>query len=1340
MWKHLIAATALLVAVSTAAAPTAELTSQLPLSVEGGSHLIPLPDQRFYLAPARPAWQRDQLHAITRQQQHSPLLLQIDSQQIPAAVTRHDISINETCPATPTIESASQQQTIALSDGSLLASGGFCTSSNTPVVTVYWWNQDWQKAGALKQGRVWHTVTRLPDDSVLFSGGVLPTIQQDQPKRVLASVELWRQGKVLSVPDLPAPRLLHSATRLPDGQILVAGGLDAELKPVRDTWLWREGEATWRAGPLLPQASFDHAALQTTFGLMLVGGRNAEDRPLLQTLLLKSPAEGFVELAPTPVPTAGATLAQNIHGELLLSGGVAGPTNQINNMLLRFDGQQWQTLLHQQSSRMASDWSVQASGDGHWWLATPEHFYRLDLNTDTTPALSPHSHYPRADWSGGTPGASIVQLPDGKLLVVGGASSQSPAASTFSELFDPSTGLWQQLPAPQAAHLLSQGILLQDGRVVLVGGLVDRSGTGLERTETRVELFDPASQQWQWIDGLNFATSERVKARRLKDGSLLFIASNEYREDSYVSMRAVRWNPQTGQLQQFQAPDVTRSSDGVAAPAQQLPVNAEWLITNDGNVALLGGEERSYDTAPDCVAQFAKASANRELSTEEIEAICPEALNTYGWHTVSRDTSQQLTWHLAEQRLSQSPIAADLPYLLHQAREYADIHNLQFANGDVLLKGTKRNAAGKTSPRLVRWSASTGQLHDLPDHPNDWDDNSRLYAMIPSFALDDGGLVINNHWLPANATAWVALPETPTGPQFYLHTDSLLAVNWQSGWIGKWSAGTQWQPMSHGLLTSQGESRLLSLRNGDILRVSHFGYGNVLVQRWQASSNSWRTESLPLRQVLDLPQVVQLANDQLLLLAKTYRNQLQCLVFDTQWQSCAGITLEYEATPTLATLDDGRAALMTDPLTAYVFDQDQRSWQTYVPYQQTQQQINGVAVTLAQPLLKLANKSSNEVVNADALGALYSRNNLENFPVMQWDAKHQNWAYIFENWTMGPDAIQLADDCWLSVDQQHAKIFNPATGKVTTQPERFNFSNAAIARGPGQTVLLMAEHAWQYDLVDMWYQASCQGLVRIENPLAQAQTPVAMSEPAPEPAPQQVSAPTTDMPSIGPWWQPFAIWSKPLLYPSLLLVPGIAWLRRRQLARDEAATGSTIALVLAATVLLLALLGHRLAPTIDSSVSTNPLTSTGRSLGPQAELCLNQLQNQWRQQADATKWHEQLATCLQLTPSPRLDCRLAGRWSQHNSLASNTSYLTTFAANGRYTVVDSAGGSSREYRGLWAVWDDKLIWFAEDSLDPLNDVNPIVSMTEDTIVLRENNGSTTTLRRQAVDPQLSCSP
>lgn len=102
---------------------------------------------------------------------------------------------------------------------------------------------------------------------------------------------------------------------------------------------------------------------------------------------------------------------------------------------------------------------------------------------------------------------SATLLPTGKVLVVGGRSSQGIEAS--AELYDPTSGTWSVTGRMSSGRMYHTATLLLDGKVLVVGGGVPSA-----------ELYDPMSGTWTVTGSLTVNTS-RHTATLLPNGKVL---------------------------------------------------------------------------------------------------------------------------------------------------------------------------------------------------------------------------------------------------------------------------------------------------------------------------------------------------------------------------------------------------------------------------------------------------------------------------------------------------------------------------------------------------------------------------------------------------------------------------------------------------------------------------------------------------------------------------------------------------------------------------------------------------------------------------------------------------
>jgi hypothetical protein len=161
-----------------------------------------------------------------------------------------------------------------LNDGRVLVVGGYHQGESVATTEIY----DpatgmWSATGNLITDRAGHTATLLPNGKVLVVGGQWPVLMSGPI--IHSSVELydpatgtWSEGASMEV-----ARHDHTATLLPNGQVLVAGGDIYNGDPLAESELYNPTTNDWQPADRLNEARYAHEAVVLTSGEVLaIGG------------------------------------------------------------------------------------------------------------------------------------------------------------------------------------------------------------------------------------------------------------------------------------------------------------------------------------------------------------------------------------------------------------------------------------------------------------------------------------------------------------------------------------------------------------------------------------------------------------------------------------------------------------------------------------------------------------------------------------------------------------------------------------------------------------------------------------------------------------------------------------------------------------------------------------------------------------------------------------------------------------------------------------------------------------------------------------------------------------
>ena len=343
--------------------------------------------------------------------------------------------------------------------------GGMVTSNAATLTT-----QGFSFTGSMTVARDFHTATLLPGGKVLLAGGFDGT-------STLRSAELFdpATGTFAATGSMGTARQQHAAALLADGRVLVAGGFSSATATLATAEIYDPATGTFTAtnGPMTEARQRFSAVTALDGTVVLAGGQRLAN--------------------PTPVPLASAETYDPTTGTFTATG-TMGTARTGPEAVPLPDG----TVL------------VAGGYSGAAYLDTAVIY---DPSTRLfAPTASPMTF---ATWSG-----TATLLLDGRVLVAGG----QPGFNTLNlaDLFNPAGGgSFAATGSMGVQRAFQSASLLPDGRVIVAGG------TNGSTIVTSAEFYNPTTGLFSDAldQGLNVARY-RQTATSLSDGRVLVVGGN----------------------------------------------------------------------------------------------------------------------------------------------------------------------------------------------------------------------------------------------------------------------------------------------------------------------------------------------------------------------------------------------------------------------------------------------------------------------------------------------------------------------------------------------------------------------------------------------------------------------------------------------------------------------------------------------------------------------------------------------------------------------------------------------------------------------------------------------
>ncbi|WP_437486782.1 kelch repeat-containing protein [Sorangium sp. So ce1014] len=318
----------------------------------------------------------------------------------------------------------------------------------------------WESAGVMNVPRGGHTATLLPSGKVLVAGGYHT---DDAGAFVrLGSAELYDPATdtwTLARP-MHARRGEHSATLLPSGLVLVAGGSD--MNAGLDSAEVYDPEANaWVPAPSMRHARAGHTATLLLSGKVLVVGGLSASHPGEDAELYDPTDASWTFTGPMLHPRGRHTATLLPSGEVLLAGG-SGEISLLYDPAADAWALTTGPLQHPRDGHTAT---LLSSGEvllaGGLGENAPDNTELYDPAAGTWRSTGPMRRLR------GHPTATL--LPSGEVLATGGMG-ESFVPLVVTELYDPTAGAWDVAASMSAARSGHTATLLWTGEVLVAGG------------------------------------------------------------------------------------------------------------------------------------------------------------------------------------------------------------------------------------------------------------------------------------------------------------------------------------------------------------------------------------------------------------------------------------------------------------------------------------------------------------------------------------------------------------------------------------------------------------------------------------------------------------------------------------------------------------------------------------------------------------------------------------------------------------------------------------------------------------------------------------------------------
>jgi hypothetical protein len=770
----------------------------------------------------------------------------------------------------------------ALASGKVLIAGGLCDAplrhANVAIAPPYralsLWNetsQAWEKAPQLAEARIYHSATLLADDGVLLVGGESDRREDTTVEPVLASAELWRAGKLSSSAPMLVARAKHSATRLADGSVLVAGGIGRSGKAISFVERWDPATQRWSDGPALKSARFLHSATLLADGrLMVAGGVGLDGKALNSVEILDAARTAWSDGAPLLLPLhrlAAQTLAS---GDVLVIGtGSDGDHPYSGAMLWDRSSAQWRPAGRPFSDRFRAQQSYALAPAAPQGNAVLVFDYRLVMrwSPSTQGPTAASAYGERSGYTSTVLKDGRVMLAAGRVKLFGGAPGET--GLDWAELYDPAgdrfalTGRLNQPKVHPIALALGNG-----GAVVADVGTTVQFGPNAASV---AEVWSPETGRWSAIEGLTVpgTSSGQLEAfGQLEDGRVLFFLTGYLERETphYAKI----WNPRDNTLESI--PVTIKGVAAAVAPTGRVLIVAREY-TDDLPLQV-------WDSRSGAIEVLPMPDGGRIHLMDSLLLKNGNVVVLHNSYSGNARGAQVAVWVPASGRLQ------PLPALPEDLKWDSNVrHLVELSDGTLATDGYRLRPDAPAWTAAPPFPQADAHLLQLP--------SGRLMALsasAPHAALLD---LATSDWR-IQASHFLRRKENMAPALLELNNGQLMVAGSfdRAGWPQE-----------------------------------------TTIQLWDRAGGSWSDAGKPLGVYVAQLQAARLPSGQVMLLGRDRDGNLGCEIGhprDQRWSACGPSTpVKYGNVDfSVGTLEDGRVALMFGQSQVYAYSEQARQWTT----------------------------------------------------------------------------------------------------------------------------------------------------------------------------------------------------------------------------------------------------------------------------------------------------------------------------------------------------------------------------------------------------------------------------